>query len=92
MMRLDSGNLGNLSNLGNLDNLYSLGNLDNLGNLGAEDGDWASILADIDTWAGILMGSPDIDPWGSLLLGRAVNKHSQSFTLPGEGFHKESIR
>ena len=60
MMRLDSGNLGNL---------------------GAEDGDWASILADIDTWAGILMRSPDIDPWGSLLLGRAVNKHSQSFTL-----------
>ena len=83
MMRLDSGNLGNLGNLGNIGNI---------GDIGAEDGDWDRILADIDTWAGILMGSPDIDPWGSLLLGRAVNKHSQSFTLPGEGFHKESIR
>ena len=66
MMRLDSGNLGNLD---------------------TEDGDWDRILADIDTWAGILMGSPDIDPWGSLLLGRAVNKQSQSFTLPREGLY-----
>ena len=55
MMRLDSGNLGNL------------------GNLSTEDGDWASLLADIDTWTGILMGSPDIDPWGSLLLGESVD-------------------
>ena len=61
------------------------GNLGNLGNLGAEDGDWDRILADIDTWTEILMESPDIDLWGSLLLGRAVNKHSQSFTLPGVG-------
>merc|ERR1719297_364744 len=58
-MMLDSGNLGNLGNLSNL---------------GTEDGDWASILADLDTWTGILMGSPDIDPWGSLLLGESVDR------------------
>ena len=49
------------------------GILGNLGNLGAEDGDWTSLLADLDTWTGILMGSPDIDPWGSLLLGESVD-------------------